>query len=108
MALSVVADPLPIYGEVQTKLFPQIRGKVNIDREVTSYDFVSLIAPVKVDFIGKNLVPVAGVTADFSRSENTVTNSLTKFVSLIHALDKDDIKDGNSVSIGKICAKPDS
>ena len=99
--LSVVAEPMPIYSQVQTKLFPKIEGKVNIDKKVTSNDLKSLIAPVKVDFIGKNQVPVAGVTVDFTKSENTLVNSLSKFVSLIHALDKDDQQGGKYYVLGK-------
>jgi hypothetical protein len=99
--LSVLAEPLPIYSQVQTKLFPKIEGKVNIERKVTSNDLKSLIAPVKVDFIGKNQVPVAGVTVDFTKSENTLVNSLSKFVSLIHALDKDDRQGGKYFVLGK-------
>jgi hypothetical protein len=99
--LSVLAEPLPIYSQVQTKLFPKIEGKVNIDKKVTSHDLKTLIAPVKVDFIGKNQVPVAGVSVDFTKSENTLVNSLSKFVSLIHALDKDNLQGGKYFVLGK-------
>lgn len=99
--LSIVAEPLSIYNQVQTTLYPKIEGKVNIEKKVTSHDLKSLIAPVKVDFIGRNQVPVAGVTVDFTKSENTLVNSLTKFVSLIHALDRDGKDGGKYFVVGK-------
>lgn len=101
MTPASVAEPRLIYGEVETRLFPKIKDKVNLRRKVTPNDFKSLITPVNVDFIGKNNAPVAGVTVDFSKSENAVSNSLAKFVSLIHALDRDDVSGGTYFVIGK-------
>ena len=99
--ISMLAAPPSIHHEVQERLFPRIRDKVNIDWEVTSNDLRSLIAPVTVDFIGKNQVPVAGITVDFEKSEQKVTGSLAKFVSLIHALDRDDITGGKYYVVGR-------
>ena len=99
--VSLVEEPITIYSQVQNNLYPKIKSRVNIKRKVTSDDLKSLVAPVTVDFIGKNKAPVAGMTIDFSRTENTVVNSLTKFVSLIHALDRNDNTGGKYYVLGQ-------
>jgi hypothetical protein len=76
-----------IIYEVRNKLYTKIEDKVNIDAVVNPSDFKELIAPVNVNFIGKNDVIVAGQTIDFTKRFYNLENDLTKFISFTKAVD---------------------
>jgi hypothetical protein len=90
-----------IYVSVKTKLYPRITGKVNIDRTLTSDDFENLFAPVEVNFIGVNGVPVAGQVFDFEKKHYFLENDVTRFISLTKALELDGKKDGKYFVLGR-------
>jgi hypothetical protein len=94
-----------VFEKVRTKLYPNIEGKVNIDRTLTSFDFENLFAPVEVNFIGVNGVPVAGQTFDFEKKHYFLENDVTRFISLTKALELEGKKDGKYFILGREPAK---
>jgi hypothetical protein len=90
-----------IFEKVRTRLYPNIEGKVNIDRTLTSSDFENLFAPVEVNFIGVNGVPVAGQTFDFDKKHYFLENDVTRFISLTKALELEGKKDGKYFILGR-------
>ncbi len=82
-------------------MYPNIEGKVNIDRTLTSLDFENLFAPVEVNFIGVNGVPVAGQTFDFEKKHYFLENDVTRFISLTKALELEGKKDGKYFILGR-------
>ena len=90
-----------VFEKVRTNLYPNIEGKVNIDRTLTSLDFENLFAPVEVNFIGVNGVPVAGQTFDFDKKHYFLENDVTRFISLTKALELEGKKDGKYFILGR-------
>lgn len=97
----VVDDSFDIYKKVKSKLYPKISGKVNVDRTITPNDFKNLIAPVEVNFIGVNGVPVAGQAINFEKQHYNLENDVTRFVALTKALELDGQKDGKYFVLGR-------
>lgn len=86
-------ETVNIHDIVKTKLFPKIASKVNLEKMITSNDFENLFAPIAIDFIGKNGIPVAGQTIDFEKKSYYLENDVTRFVSLTKAIElKDNLK----------------
>ncbi len=79
-------------------LFPRIEKQVNLNFTVTSDDFENLFAPIEVDFIGINGVPVAGQNIDFEKKHYFLENDVTRFVSLTKAIELD-VKDAGKYYI---------
>lgn len=96
-----VANSPNVYENVRTKLYPKISGKVNIDRTLTSDDFSNLFAPVEVNFIGVNGVPVAGQVFDFEKRHYNLENDITRFISLTKAIELNGQKDGKYFVLGR-------
>jgi hypothetical protein len=90
-----------VFEMVRTKLYPKIEGKVNINRTLTSFDIENLFAPVEVNFIGINGIPVAGQTVDFEKKHYYLENDITRFISLTKALELSGKKDGKYFILGK-------
>lgn len=90
-----------IFQKVRTKLYPKITGKVNIDKTLTSNDFANLFAPVEVNFIGVNGVPVAGQAFDFEKKHYFLENDVTRFISLTKALELSGQPDGKYFVLGR-------
>lgn len=86
---------------LQHNLYPKIEDRVNINQQITTRDIPTLMIPsVKVDFIGTNRKPVVGFGVDFEKSEATISNQISKFISLIKAFD-DQATSGKYFLIGK-------
>jgi hypothetical protein len=98
--VSTQAEPT-IFQKVRTKLYPKITGKVNIDKTLTSNDFSNLFAPVEVNFIGVNGVPVAGQAFDFEKKHYFLENDVTRFISLTKALELSGQPDGKYFVLGR-------
>jgi len=98
--VSMTTEPT-VFQKVKTKLYPKITGKVNIDKILTSDDFANLFAPVEVNFIGLNGVPVAGQAIDFEKKHYFLENDVTRFVSLTKALELSGQPDGKYFVIGR-------
>lgn len=90
-----------VFEKVRTKLYPNIEGMVNIDRTLTSLDFENLFAPLEVNFIGVNGVPVAGQTFNFEKGHYYLENDVTRFISLTKALELEGKKDGKYFVLGR-------
>ena len=52
---------------IKSELYSKIERNVNIEATIRPQDFNELLAPVEVDFIGKNGKIVAGQTLDFTK-----------------------------------------
>jgi hypothetical protein len=98
--ISVTSEPT-VFQKVKTKLYPKITGKVNIDKTLTSDDFANLFAPVEVNFIGVNGVPVAGQAFDFEKKHYFLENDVTRFVSLTKALELSGQPNGKYFVMGR-------
>ncbi len=65
---------------VKKEFYPKIRTYFNIEQEINSTQFSSLITPVKVDLMGKNEIEVFGQSIDFEKKnywiEYTIGNLL--------------------------------
>ncbi len=92
---------LTIFDNVRENLYPSIDGKVNIERTLTSLDIENLFAPVDVNFIGMNGVPVAGQTFDFEKKYYFLENDVTRFISLTKALELEGKKSGKYYILGR-------
>lgn len=90
-----------VFEKVRTKLYPNIEGKVNIDRTLTSLDFENLFAPLEVNFIGVNGVTVAGQTFNFEKAHYYLENDVTRFISLTKALELEGKKDAKYFVLGR-------
>ena len=98
--VSVRTEPT-IFQKVKTKLYPKILGRVNIDKILTSNDFSNLFAPVEVNFIGVNGVPVAGQAFDFEKKHYFLENDVTRFISLTKALELSGKPNGKYFVLGR-------
>jgi hypothetical protein len=76
-----------IHTNVEEKLYPRIKGKVNLDADLGIQDIETLAIPVRVNFIGKNEQPVAGKTIDFQSGNYHLEANFGHFISLIKAFD---------------------
>ena len=76
-----------VHFKVKQNLFPKIEKRVNLEMTLTSNDFENLFAPIEIDFIGINEIPVAGQTIDFERKHYYLENDVTRFVSLTKAIE---------------------
>lgn len=90
-----------VHSIVRSKLFPKIASKVNLEKKITSNDFENLFAPIAIDFIGKNGVPVAGQTIDFEKKSYYLENDVTRFVSLTKAIELKDNPKGKYYILGR-------
>ena len=83
--------------KIKTKLYPKIEDRVNIDISLTSSHFENLFAPIEVNFIGLNGIPVAGQTIDFEKKHYNLENDVTRYVSLTKAIELEDryLEDGD-------------
>ena len=90
-----------VYSIVKKQLFPKIQEKVNIEKTLTSDDFENLFAPIDIDFIGVNGIPVAGQTIDFEKSHYYLENDVTRFVSLTKAIELEGDSRGKYFVLGR-------
>lgn len=86
---------------LKSNLYPRIKQRVNVDPVLTSKEVPTLLVPsVKVNFIGQNGSPVAGQGVDFEKSSEQITDSISRFISLIKAFEQDN-KHGHYYIVGK-------
>lgn len=81
------AQVVDIYTRVRENLFPKIESQVNIEISLNSDNFENLFAPIEIDFLGMNNVPLAGQTIDFEKKHYYLENDITRFVSLTKAIE---------------------
>jgi hypothetical protein len=85
---------------IKSNLYVKIESNVNIEAIVRPIDFSELLAPVEVDFIGKNGRIVAGQTLDFDKKAYYLESDLARFVSLTKAADIKEHKEGKYFVVG--------
>jgi hypothetical protein len=90
-----------VHSKVKQDLFPKIESRVNIEMTLTSNDFENLFAPIEIDFIGINGIPVAGQTIDFEKKHYYLENDVTRFVSLTKAIELEGNNKGKYYVLGR-------
>ncbi|POS02281.1 hypothetical protein Q361_105176 [Flavobacterium croceum DSM 17960] len=90
-----------VHSKVKKDLFPKIESRVNIELTLTSNDFENLFAPIEIDFIGINGIPVAGQTIDFEKKHYYLENDVTRFVSLTKAIELEGNNKGKYYVLGR-------
>jgi len=90
-----------VHTVVKKELFPKIKKRVNIEKTLTSNDFDNLFAPIDIDFIGINGIPVAGQTIDFEKKHYFLENDVTRFVSLTKAIELEGDSRGKYFVLGR-------
>jgi len=80
-------EAIDVHAIVKHNLFPKIASNVNLEKIITSSDFDNLFAPIEVDFIGINGIPVAGQTIDFQKTSYYLENDVARFISLTKAIE---------------------
>ncbi|GEL09816.1 hypothetical protein SAMN05192550_1169 [Flavobacterium glycines] len=90
-----------VHSKVKQDLFPKIESRVNIEMTLTSNDFENLFAPIDIDFIGINGIPVAGQTIDFEKKHYYLENDVTRFVSLTKAIELEGNNKGKYYVLGR-------
>ena len=92
---------ISILNTVRESLFPKIKERVNLEMTLTSNDFEDLFAPIKIDFIGRNGIPVAGQTIDFTKKHYNLENDVARYVSFTKAIDLNSNNKGKYYVLGK-------
>lgn len=90
-----------VYSKVKENLFPKIENRVNLELTLTSNDFENLFAPIEIDFIGINEIPLAGQTIDFEKKHYYLENDITRFVSLTKAIELEGNTKGKYFILGR-------
>lgn len=90
-----------VYSKVKENLFPKIENRVNLELTLTSNDFENLFAPIEIDFIGINEIPLAGQTIDFEKKHYYLENDITRFVSLTKAIELEGNSKGKYFILGR-------
>jgi len=90
-----------VYSKVKENLFPKIENRVNLELTLTSNDFENLFAPIEIDFIGINEIPLAGQTIDFEKKHYYLENDITRFVSLTKAIELEGNSKGKYYILGR-------
>ena len=94
-------ESVTLKEQLKASLYPRIRERVNLNQTITTKEVPTLLVPsVKVNFIGQNNLPVAGQGVDFESSASSITNSISRLISLIKAFDMEG-KKGQYYIIGK-------
>lgn len=100
MQISVKESPT-MKEQLTLSLYSKIKERVNLNKTITTKELPTLLVPsVKINFIGQNNSPVAGQEVDFESSVNSITNSISRLISLIKAFDMENRR-GQYYIIGK-------
>lgn len=90
-----------IVEKVKKNLYPKIDTRVNLDITLDSSNFENLFAPIEVNFLGINGVPVAGQAIDFSKKHYFLENDVTRFVALTKVIELAENKRGQFYVLGR-------
>lgn len=96
-----VKQGINIHTQIKENLFPLIENKVNIEILLNSENFENLFAPIEVDFLGMNCIPLAGQTIDFEKKHYYLENDITRFVSLTKAIELEGNSKGKYYILGR-------
>lgn len=89
------------FEKVRSQLYPRINTRVNLDMSLDATHFENLFAPIQVNFIGINEVPVAGQAIDFGKKHYNLENDIARFVSLTKAIELKDKLKGQYFVLGR-------
>lgn len=95
-----IPDRLSAQELVEERLYPKIDQRVNLDVTLTQDIFSDLFLPVEVNFIGKNGSPVIGQAVDFDKRNYDLEYDLTRFGTLIKAVESFENKEGTYFVMG--------
>lgn len=98
--LSDAPARLSAHELVEERLYPKIDQRVNLDVTLTQDTFSELFLPVEVNFIGKNGSPVIGQAVDFEKRNYDLEYDLTRFGTLIKAVESFENKEGTYFVMG--------
>lgn len=90
-----------VVEKVKKNLYPKIDTRVNLDITLDSSNFENLFAPIEVNFLGINGVPVAGQAVDFSKKHYFLENDVTRFVALTKVIELAESKRGQFFILGR-------
>lgn len=90
-----------IHSKIKENLFPKIENRVNLEISLTSVNFKNLFAPIEVDILGMNCIPLAGQTIDFEKKHYNLENDVTRFISLTKAIELDGHEKGKYYILGR-------
>lgn len=96
-----------VVKKVRQQLYPKITNRVNLDKSLDSTHFENLFAPIEVNFIGINGMPVAGQTIDFDKKHHFLENDIARFVSLTKAIELEGKEKGKYFVLGQEPEKKD-
>lgn len=92
---------LSVHDIVIERLYPNIDTHVNLDVVLTQENFSDLFLPVEVNFIGRNGSQVIGQAIEFDKRNYDVENDLTRFGTLIKAVESAERQEGTYFVMGK-------
>ncbi|OWY23487.1 DUF3037 domain-containing protein [Sphingobacteriales bacterium UPWRP_1] len=81
-----VEKPNTTYELIKEQLYPKIKEFVNIDIEINAAKMPDILFPVKLNFIGKNGMPITGKIIDFETENHD--NELTKYILFVQYMRK--------------------
>lgn len=84
--LAEVPSPFRVLKE---SFYPRIETRVNLEVELTASQIPHLFMPTKVDFIGKNEVPVIGREVLFAKRSYNLGKDLNEMYALIKTVEED-------------------
>ena len=99
--VQIMNESMTLKDQLKASLYPRIRERVNLNQTITTKEVPTLLVPsVKVNFIGQNSLPVAGQGVDFESAISSISNGISKLISLIKAFDMEG-KKGQYYIMGK-------
>lgn len=105
--IAAIITEQDVVKKVRQLLYPKITNRVNLDKSLDSTHFENLFAPIEVNFIGINGMPVAGQTIDFDKKHHFLENDIARFVSLTKAIELEGKEKGKYFVLGHEPEKKD-
>lgn len=96
-----VVNSESVFTKVKNQLYPKIDIHVNLDKSLDSTHFENLFAPIEVNFIGNNGIPVVGQAIDFEKKHYNLENDVARLVSLTKAIELKVRKKGQYFILGQ-------
>ncbi|MDP5169183.1 MAG: hypothetical protein NWR72_02970 [Bacteroidia bacterium] len=94
-------SPFHIEEIVSDKLYPHLKGRVNLGISLTSHDIPTLFLPTRVSFIGRNDAPMVGRVVDFSKRAYNLQHDLAEMYTLVKAFEESGEDNGKYFVIGQ-------
>ena len=88
---AIVNEKVKTIDIITNKFKERITAHYNVGREVTPSEIENLIAPVKIDFMGRNSIDVYVQTLDLEQSSNFILNDLGALLQVKKAYELNEI-----------------